>query len=519
VLEPPPNTEQHNVHAGPPRETTGARLLATSIVLAALALRVWNIDAGIPHALGQDEPQIMERAVAMMKSGDFHPRFFDWPSLTIYLHLIVGAFTFLAGAMQGRWDGLDQITAADLYLTGRYFTAVLGAATVALTFAAGRRWGTRPALLAAALMAVIPYHVRESHYVLTDVPVAFFTTLSLLLTLRALERPQWSAFAWAAVAAGLAGSCKYNGLMAVVMPLVAAWFAGGGLVSAIRRTCLILAAALGAFLVGTPYAVLDLPFFLNDYADLAFTFAGPRHDAVGWHIYLKHLLATFDWPAFLAVLAGVGLALWRVLTGPRRAATACALAFAFIYFAVMAGSYQIYGRYLLPLLPIASLLAAAAVTAAVRMIQRRITSPRAGILAGGLLVVVVLAGPVRNGVGFSRELGRPTTVDAAYTWILENVPAGATVAVEAGAMGLPQRYRVMIVTQFTQRARAEYDAEGVRYFLVASPAFQNALANPLAHPETLGAYQQLLAGTVEVAAFDPSEDRPGPALRVYQVVR
>ena len=37
-------------------------------------------------------------------------------------------------------------------------------------------------------MAVMPLHVRESHYVLTDVPVTFFVTLTFLLSLRAHER-------------------------------------------------------------------------------------------------------------------------------------------------------------------------------------------------------------------------------------------------------------------------------------------------------------------------------------------
>ncbi len=57
-----------------------------------------------------------------------------------------------------------------------------------LVYRIGMRWGARHAALAAGLMAVMPLHVRESHYVLTDVPVTFFVTLTLLLTLAAHER-------------------------------------------------------------------------------------------------------------------------------------------------------------------------------------------------------------------------------------------------------------------------------------------------------------------------------------------
>jgi 4-amino-4-deoxy-L-arabinose transferase-like glycosyltransferase len=50
------------------------------------------------------------------------------------------------------------------------------------------RWGTRHAVLASALLALMPHHVRESLHVLTDVPVTFLTTLTLLLALRAHEK-------------------------------------------------------------------------------------------------------------------------------------------------------------------------------------------------------------------------------------------------------------------------------------------------------------------------------------------
>ena len=75
-------------------------------------------------------------------------------------------------------------------------------------------------------MAVMPAHVRESHYVLADVPTAFFTTLTFLLSLRAAERPTTGAFAWAGAAVGLAASCKYNGSVAIVMPLLAVAVSG-----------------------------------------------------------------------------------------------------------------------------------------------------------------------------------------------------------------------------------------------------------------------------------------------------
>ena len=151
----------------------------------------------------------MSRVVQMMRTGDFNPHFFDYPGLYFYVQLGVAVLRFLVGATTGEWTALDQVDDGNFYLWGRAVTAILGTLTVVLVYRIGMRWGARHAALAAGLMAVMPLHVRESHYVLTDVPVTFFVTLTLLLTLGAHERERAPSFAWAGAAAGLAAATKY----------------------------------------------------------------------------------------------------------------------------------------------------------------------------------------------------------------------------------------------------------------------------------------------------------------------
>ena len=54
-------------------------------------------------------------------------------------------------------------------------------------------------------------HVRESHFILTDIPVTALTTLTVWLAVRAGRRRQPGTYMWAGVAAGLAAAAKYNG--------------------------------------------------------------------------------------------------------------------------------------------------------------------------------------------------------------------------------------------------------------------------------------------------------------------
>jgi 4-amino-4-deoxy-L-arabinose transferase-like glycosyltransferase len=493
-------------------------LLVGLILLGAAALRFWSLGAGLPYAVGVDEPQIMERVVRMMKTGDFNPHFFDWPSLTIYLHLAAACITFLTGAMRGYWSNLDQINATDLYLASRSATALLGTATVALTYLAGRRWGTPHALLASALMAVIPNHVRGSHYVQTDVPTGFLTTLTFLLALRANERRTAWAFAHAGFAAGLAASAKYNGLISITLALFAVCLSGGTPIRLLQRTLIVCAAAAGAFLLGTPYALLDLPRFLNDYARLAAVFAADRAGEPGWLIYLKHLRIALASPALVLAFAGLAAACWHLVRGPDRVRWVLLVTFPLIYFFVMAGSYQIYGRYMVPIFPFAALLAAIGVMAVVRVLCRT-NAPRRLCTAIAMgLVVIVLAGPTTASIASARDLGRVRTVELAYRWITEHVPPGSKIAIEAGALVLPDaRYRAVFVPTLIDRSHEQYVAEGFDYLFASSERYKPAFDAPHLHRAAYNGYQTLFVQSLEVASFEGSDRVVGPDIRLFRL--
>lgn len=493
------------------------RLLAAFVITIAAYLRFQHLGSGIPHAIGIDEPQIMERAVAMMKSGDFNPRFFDWPSLTIYLHLIVACVTFLMGAMDGVWRHLNDVGPADMYLNGRALTALFGTATVWLVYLIGCRWGQIHGLIAAAICAVIPYHVRESHYVLADVPTAFFTTLVLWLALRAYERTTLARFALAGAAVGLAASAKYNGVVAVVVPVAVAWLSAGPAKARAERTVIIATAAGAAFLIGTPYALFDLPAFLNDYARLAAIFSRDRPGAPGWEIYLRHLQLALGYPALW--LTGLGLlgAAWRTCVGPDRARWAALALFPPVYFQVMSGSYQIYGRYLMPLLPFASLLSAVAIMAlVVRLSRSRLPLPVVQLTAA-VVVAATLAFPTYASIMFTQQIGRTSTLDLAYQWFRQHSAPGSRVVIERQALQLPgDDYQVVHLRSLIERTYAEHAADKVNYLLASSDGFGAALAGTTTRDEYV-AYQTLFTEAEPVATFASSPTTPGPELRVFRI--
>jgi 4-amino-4-deoxy-L-arabinose transferase-like glycosyltransferase len=480
---------------------------AAGILCTAFGLRVWNLDAGLPYAVGVDEPQIVDRAVRMMRTGDFHPHFFDYPGLYIYLQLVVAVATFIVGAMAGSYGALDAFSGAELFPVARSVTALFGVATVAVTIRIGARLGTPVALGAGLLLAVMPMHVRESHYVLTDVPMTFFVALTLLAALRAHEQPEVRRFAAAGVAAGLAAATKYNGGLAIALPLIVvvahAWHG--------RRMYRPVAATVGgaaaAYLFAAPFTVLDLPAFLTEFARLNAEYQVSGQSPPPWLTYLKHLRINFGTAGSAAVVAGLAVAAIRVGGGQNRIVWLLLLAFPAAYFYVLAGRTLVFGRYLLPLVPMLCVLAAVGVVALAGQLRRWLRPNHVAVVLT-LLAAGVLAVPLTMSVRFNLGLATPTTRQAAYVWLMNNVPKTTALAIEGGAMNLAgDRYAILAPRRIVDHSFDEYRARGVRYLVTTSDSSRRHEA----------AYREYFQGRAPVFVSAPSRRRSGPEVRIYDV--
>lgn len=495
-----------------------SRLGLSAVLATAAILRFWEIGHGIPYAVSVDEPEIVERAFMMMKSGGLHPHFFDYPGLTIYLQLAVSVLRFIVGAITGAWTSLDQATAGSFYLWGRIVTASFGVATVMLVYQIGMRWGGRHALLAAGLMAVMPLHVRYSHYVLTDIPLTFFVTLTLLLSLAAHEKNRMGAFALAGAAAGLAAATKYNGGLALMMPLLACWMTVPARPSRLACSLAAIAACAGAFLLAAPYTVLDLPAFLNSFARLSGEYRnGTVVDSIPL-TYLKHLRSTMGWPALLLAGGGLVLGVVRLVRGPGRVRWALGVAFPMAHFAMITQQQIVYGRYLLPMVPALCVLAAAAVVSGVSLLRRYEIprAPRTALIAG--LTIAALLPPALQAIAWNRMVAKTSTVDLAYRWLETNVPPRSFVVVEARNMLLPPAVAATRnVPQLRYKTYEQYVTDRADYLVASSQSFGQYFEAPHLYPEEYRQYMQIFERSREVVRFTPSDDHPGPELRIFKV--
>jgi 4-amino-4-deoxy-L-arabinose transferase-like glycosyltransferase len=488
------------------------------VLLTAAVLRFWALGHGIPFAPGVDEPEIMERAVTAMRSGNFNPRFHDYPGFYIHAQTAVAVVRFLAGAIGGSWSSLDGAPVWAFYLWGRALTATLGVATVLIVFQAGLRWGARHALLAAGLLAVLPSHVRESHYVLTDVPLTFFVALTMLLSLRAHERGTLSAFVLAGASAGLAAATKYNGALALMIPLIACLMSDQAKPSRLRCSLALTGMAMVTCLLASPYILLDLPGFLNGFARLAGEYRNkPAGGEASWSLYLKHLRLTMQTPALLLAGGGLVLGLVRLVKGPGRVRWAIVTIFPVAYFTFLSRQHIVFGRYLLPILPALCLLASCAVISGVSLL-RRYEIPRTPrrLLIAGLTVAAVLP-PGIVSVAFDRTIARKGTAALAYEWIREHVPARSRIVIETRGLLLPGDYDAQNVVQLRRRPYEEYVGNKIDYLVASSQVYAPFFASPHLFPREYEEYMRIFGLAREVVRFAPSAEHPGPELRILKV--
>ena len=502
-----------------PADLNPSRLGLVLALVAAAMLRFWALPQGVPFALGVDEPEVMERAVRMMKTGDFGPHFFDYPSFYMYVQAAVAVVRFVCGAMRGLWGGLAQAPTEAFYVWGRGVTAILGTATVWVVYRAGMRWGARTALLAAVMIAVMPLHVRESHYVLTDVPATFLVMLTLLLSLRAHERSTAWSFALAGAAAGLAGATKYNGVLAILMPLLACMMTPAARPSRPIAMLWIIGGMLVAFFLAAPYTFIDLPRFLNQFARLSSEYRAPgaSTDPV-WQTYFKHLRNALDWPGVILVIAGIVFGFWRTLRGPERLKWVLVTVFPLVYFRFVSNQNIVYGRYLLPLIPFLSLLAAAAVVGIVDWL-RQVNVPRpVRSLVTVALTLAAIAPPAYNAIAYDADAAKVWTTQQAYEWIRRELPPGTSIRLEGSlAIKLPATYRTTYVKQLRLDGVEVYSGTGIQYLVASSQCFGNYFKDPVQFRSEYADYQQIFAQTEEMARFKETSEHPGSELIILKV--
>lgn len=384
------------------------RHLVDLLALGVLAgtLRLWGIGFDLPMLYHRDEAKYVSIPLKIVKTGDYNPHFFNYPSLFFYILSLAYIAYFLFMASRGHLGSLDGMTLPEQvlpnvvgratmpsqFLVGRGVVACAGILTVLVVYSIVRRaYGRRAGLIAGILLSVSPIHIRNCHFVAPDVVMLLFVVASFWFSYQVMLKGKRQDYVLAGLLAGLAASTKYNAYSAIV-PLFVAHILRQ------RRSALLnadlgwaIAACTGGFFVGTPFALLDLPAFLNGVAFEVrhYTLLGDPgtegQNALLW--YAGYLLRAEGPVVLLAILeAGRGI-LRRTL---RTLLFAC---FPATYMLLVASYAVKNDRTVLTIVPFLAMLAGIFLDRAIAFIQEKIDVRRRSRIVGWLsaMVPVLLA--------------------------------------------------------------------------------------------------------------------------------
>jgi hypothetical protein len=312
------------------------------ILAVTLTAAIVGIDWGLPYNWHADEK--VNLAASMIDRHTLNPNYFVNPTLHAYLVLAavrtayaVHPGTFVPSDI--RWHILSTKRNAPnravtflAYRLARLLSAVFAALLVWLLWILGRgAFDAGVGLLAAAFLSVTMGLANLAHFA-TPETTLFFLVLAALGSLQRLadvSRPGSdrgvSPYVVAGALIGLACSTKYT-VWLLGVPFIAAHIrAQGGIKGAIRAwpyVLLAFAAAIAAFIVATPYSVLDARHFVEDMRFNWLTGA-PEGTLAGqqrsWGRYMLTLGNALGWPLFVCAAAGGAMTLARIRSWTRAA--------------------------------------------------------------------------------------------------------------------------------------------------------------------------------------------------------
>lgn len=522
----------------------------SGILVLALGLRLWGLRFGLPYTYHVDEPTYVSAALNLGQGiigQQTNP--------TGFINLLFGEYAlyFVVGRLLGIFQSAADFAQAyradpSWFLgLGRFTSAVLGTATVWITYAIGRETINHlGGLLAALLLSVAFLHARESHYAVPDVTFTFWVMTALLLCALAIRRQSLRYIYLAALSVGLAVATKWTGwplglslLLTIFLcrlklrQVALTWVAAG------------LGFALGGFQlflkpgVYLEYALRELQ------AGEAGGFGLWQIDTVsGWWFYIKTL--QYGVGTLFLGLAVLGLGLWGFsILQTRHPTRLLMLSFPLVYYLSMGSTQHYFARYAVPLVPFLALLAAAT------LVTISTQWPGKSWWLGGLLLISI--GPsLFSSLRHDLLLTRTDTRTLAKAWIEQTIPAGAHLAQEWPIHGPPllsteqtqimaqPTYEIAVMgkTGLAEQPLSWYRAQGIDYLITSSYIYNIPLVYERRNQERREFYKALDQELSQIARFSPypanttpafvfdeiygpatnlwQRQRPGPILTIYQ---
>ena len=503
------------------------------IMSAAFLLRFKGIWFGYPLRVHPDEPFIVNSALNMMKSHSLHPNTFLYPSLNIYLQAVtycaLNIYNFIAGY------SIKDIAIIDYCLAGRTITVLLSVATIYITYEIGKRLLNETiGILAAFFVCTSHLHLANSYTITVDSPVAFWTSLSMLMAVQIYKYGEKkNYYLLAGIFAGFAVSSKYTAIFAI-LPMVIAhiyrvkkklpkdWIDG-------NLICGLIVVPV-AFIITTPYAVLDMEGFIKalEFQRREYDYGHAGFESSGNSSLLLYLssLSKEGYGIVPTMFACIGL-IWLLIKDHWKALIIIIFPFALVLFV---GQYKtFFMRNVVAVIPFIAILTGVAIyNIAKVIIQKTVicsTSKNYNLIIMTIIAVITIGVSYASTNKSINELRKKTLSDTRWVatrWILANFTTKLKIAREYYTPPIEEYSTNYLVTKFGIGDVVEPGKKDVLanqdYVILSSHVYDRFINYPKKYPAMAERYNKFFKDHELVKEFLPDwQMTGGPTIRIYKI--
>ncbi|RJQ27465.1 phospholipid carrier-dependent glycosyltransferase [Candidatus Parcubacteria bacterium] len=406
-------------------------------------------------------------------NSPLNPHFFAYGSFPLYL--LKGA-----GVLGGFFDSsFSQY--ANINILGRYISALFDISTIILIYFLGKRvLNKQVGLLSAFFYSISVLPIQSSHFYIVDIPLTFFTLLTLYILICFYEKPTLQKAILIGFTFGLSIATKTSASLLTVS-IGTALFADFLLIffrsphkpknwlphlpKVLKKLfvfgLLISCTATVVFFAAEPYALISFPEFFKQTLQQRIMTYNPfifpyTLQYVGKIPYLYEVKNLFLWGQgpFLSLFSIMGAFYFTFLAFKRSreekwAKETILAVFFWVYFLVV-GKFAIgFMRYLLPIYPLLCLFAAMLFFQLIQFLTKRFKPPMLSVIYL-LFFILFLVWPI----SFLQVYTKPNTRTSATNWINKNIPLGKSIAIEHWDDTLPllgqQNYYMITLELYNQ---------------------------------------------------------------------
>jgi 4-amino-4-deoxy-L-arabinose transferase-like glycosyltransferase len=432
------------------------------LVILGIAANLLLYKIGDLEFLGptQDEPLLVEPVMRMLETGTYDFQNYEYGGVYFYVLAIAFVMKMFHGAPHARFHTIADFPETNFYTVGRVVTVLFNLATIATVFAFARKYfGRLPAFAAALILTFSGLIYTISHQVRLDFALAFFVLLAHWFFLRILDEPSSLNYTFAGIFCGLAIGTKYT-----VAPIFISLLVAHALAKKDRwlnwNVIVGLFVGMAVYVITNLYAFIHLAVFVDRLATAIYHNLNPSHWSSVSNRALEHTrLLAYDGIGIVALLAAL-ITIPRIFSRPtpgvagagceRRASDRLLILWTFPFLhLLLIGSYPSgFPRYLLPTLPLLSILAGEGIRIGLDWLKaRNQTAQRFSKFLVPVALVLLLVQPVWGAIQFYSEMSKVLPPKDVIDWVQKNIPAGAKILADPTGPLIPDdRYKVTTLT-------------------------------------------------------------------------